>query len=255
MLAYGGDGQGTISAEKQADIGALRDEVDQIRSIMNQLRYSGASSGSQPRLAASPNEQRSSLLSFLSKVREQTQDKGQRLTAEERTSMAEQLLNSKHSPQEIKAFFGDNLQEMKIDDWQPNLQMFESMISAFSQQASNQGEARQSQNLGAGPLTVDSLRQLDGQSDLVEERRGGFNIRTNYQGSFSPEDESSKGVAMADDTFGARRRDLDDALDITYEQNKPVSNPGHARADSKGRQNAKARLVALKQSKYSFPFS
>ena len=56
--------------------------------------------------------------------------------------MAEQLLNSKHSPQQIKAFFGDNLQDMKIDDWEPNLQMFESMISAFSQQPSNQGEVR-----------------------------------------------------------------------------------------------------------------
>ena len=128
----------------------------------------------------SPNDQRSSLLSFLSKMREGTQDKGQKLTAEERTSMAEQLLNAKHSPQQIKAFFGDNLQEMKIDDWQPNLQMFESMISAFSQQASNQGEVRQSQNVGGGTLAVDSLLGLGGRSDLVEESRGGFNIRTNH---------------------------------------------------------------------------
>ena len=86
-------------------------------------------------------------------------------------SVAEQLLNSKHSPQQIKAFFGDNLSEMKIDNWQPNLQMFESMISAYSQQPSNQGEMRQSQNVGAEP-TVDPFLQLGGQSDLVEEMKG-----------------------------------------------------------------------------------
>ena len=45
VLTYGGNEPGAIGAEKQADIGALRDEVDQIRSIMDQLRYSGASSG------------------------------------------------------------------------------------------------------------------------------------------------------------------------------------------------------------------
>ena len=53
---------------------------------------------------------------------------------------------------------------------------------------------------------------------------------------------------MADDTFGARRHR--EPLDITDEYSKPVSNPSHARANSKGRQNAKARLAALKESKF-----
>lgn len=65
-----------ISDEKHADIDQLKGEIDQIRTIMNQLRASGDSTLSlepqqKPRVA---DDQRSSLLSILSKVKQQKFD-------------------------------------------------------------------------------------------------------------------------------------------------------------------------------------
>ena len=69
-MSYGDINMGVISDDKQADIAQLQGEVDQIRSLMNQLRVSGDSGLSMQ--AVPPNtidDQRSSLLSILSKVK------------------------------------------------------------------------------------------------------------------------------------------------------------------------------------------
>ena len=68
-LSYGEHNFG-ISNDKQTDINQLQGEVDQIKSIMNRLRASGDSALSmQPGHNNTVDDQRSSLLSILSKVK------------------------------------------------------------------------------------------------------------------------------------------------------------------------------------------
>ena len=94
--------------------------------------------------------------------------------------MAEQLLRSKHSPQQIQSFLQDNLAGVGVDHWQPNLQMFESMISAFSQQQS------QADNRNSREMTLESFVRPESRNELIESTKGGFNIKTNGQSSFFP---------------------------------------------------------------------
>lgn len=86
-----------------------------------------------------------------------------------------------------------------MDDWQPNLQMFESMISAFSQQQS-QGDVRNSRE-----ATIESFMRPESRNELIESTKGGFNIKTNGQSSFFPQPDPLAGVPLADDTFGEKR--------------------------------------------------
>jgi len=55
QLTYFNPNSSSLEDDKQADIGQLKEEVDQIRNIMNQLRFSRASSSSQPVLKPSEN--------------------------------------------------------------------------------------------------------------------------------------------------------------------------------------------------------
>ena len=71
-MSYGDINLGVISEDKMTDIAQLQGEVDQIRGIMNQIRasddsYTGVSN--QPALPNTIDDNRSSLLSILSKVR------------------------------------------------------------------------------------------------------------------------------------------------------------------------------------------
>ena len=137
VLSYGDDGGsdnnlanfGVISEEKHADINQLKGEIDQIRSIMNQLRVSGDSALSlEPNQPMTADEQRSSLLSNLSRVKQQRIDgTSAPLNAEDRESIASFLRKQQQQQ--------PNLLNTQLigDDFQPNLQMFESMISILSQ--------------------------------------------------------------------------------------------------------------------------
>lgn len=76
VLTYGGDNNfGIISEDKQADLEQLENELFQMRDIMNQMRVSQDTSAVLSHQAVNPslldrdNDQRSSLLSILSKVR------------------------------------------------------------------------------------------------------------------------------------------------------------------------------------------
>ena len=77
--------------------------------------------------------------------------------------------------------------------------MFESMISAFSQQQS-QMDARNSRE-----MTLESFARPESRNDLIESTKGGFNIKTNGTSSFFPQQDPLKGLPLADDTFGDRR--------------------------------------------------
>lgn len=79
-----------ISEDKHADINQLQGEVDQIRNIMNQLRVSGDSALSlEPNQPKTAEEERTSLLSILSKVKQQRIDGSSApLNMEDRASVA-----------------------------------------------------------------------------------------------------------------------------------------------------------------------
>ena len=136
VMAYGGDSNfGVISEDKHADIAQLKGEVDQIRNIMNQMR--GSAVNSELSLQAAPptnDDQRSSLLSILSKVRQQKLDGTGTsmpvLNAEDRESIAS-FLKQKNSTQQLKQMMIE--EDLGADNWQPGLQMFESLVSMMSQ--------------------------------------------------------------------------------------------------------------------------
>jgi len=135
-MSYGGVNFGAISEDKHTDITQLKDEVDQIRIIMNQLRVSEDSAMSMQGVPVnSINDQRSSLLSILSKVKKQSIDKGasQPLNIEDRESIASYFRQNKNQTQQIKEMTGEDLTG---DNWQPSLQMFESLVSLMSQPTS-----------------------------------------------------------------------------------------------------------------------
>ena len=100
-----------------------------MRGIINQMRVSGDSVTSVQ--AVTPNtvdDNRSSLLSILSKVRQQQQKNtnGQSglagLNAEERESIASFIKQQQNTWPQLNGLLGD--------DFQPNLQMFESMAQS-----------------------------------------------------------------------------------------------------------------------------
>ena len=88
--------------------------------------------------------------------------------------------------------------------------MFESMISAFSQQQS-QMDARNSRE-----MTLESFARPESRNDLIESTKGGFNIKTNGNSSFFPQQDPLKGLPLADDTFGEKRLGDEMAADDTF---------------------------------------
>ena len=108
---------------------------------MNQLRVSGDSALSmQPGLPNTVDDQRSSLLSILSKVKQQKQDGSNvPLNAEDRESIASFLRNQQHNNPQIRAMMGDS-NELELN-LQPNLQMFESLVSMMSQNTSGKRDS------------------------------------------------------------------------------------------------------------------
>ena len=105
VLSYGGDVNhfGVISEDKHADINQLTGEIDQIRNIMNQLRLSGDSVLSpEPNQRKTGEEERTSLLSILSKVKQQKIDGSSApLNAEDRASVASFLRQQQYQNQQM----------------------------------------------------------------------------------------------------------------------------------------------------------
>ena len=98
---------------------------------MNQIRVSDDSAGTS--LRAAPNtfdDQRSSLLTILSKVKQSRYDgKNTPLNTEDRESIASFLRQNSANNQHLKSMTAEDL---AADNWQPNLQMFESLVSLMS---------------------------------------------------------------------------------------------------------------------------
>ena len=157
------------------------------------------------------DDQRSSLMTILSKVKKR--DGGGPalpMKAEERQSIASFLLQNNVG-----------------DSFQPNLQMFESLASLLSQGAVTPSQSNPDV---FSPMTS----QL--QQDRVERtsNNGMTNILTNFRGAPTAEENEFSFQRICLNNNGSEKKGL------TTET---------TRAASIGRQNAKARLAALKQSK------
>ena len=88
---------------------------------MNQMRLSNDLTN-QP--AKSAHSARESLISMISKVKGSSANANdlKNLNAEERVSIASQLMKSKHSPRALKAIFGEQaINGIDLANWQPNL--------------------------------------------------------------------------------------------------------------------------------------
>ena len=180
---------------------------------MNQLRNSDEHKSNMP--ATHRTNQRESLLSLISRVKSKEELKN--LNAEERASIASQLMKSVTSPRALKAFLGDqNLQGLDLDNWQPNLQMFESMLSAMS--------ANQTHSASG------DFRASDSQPEEMKE--------VQFIGSDSSQELGLAGAVI-------NKQSYEFSFD-QFKQKTDEMKPTHARQDSIGRQNAKARLAALK---------
>ena len=205
-MAYENNDQ-VYSQEKHADISQLKDEVDQIRLIMNKMRqsnntdipmYGQQKTGGDQRT----NDMRSSLISLLSKNKGESK---QKLDAET-----------------LKALLGGqgaSSSEAGIDQFSPNLQMFESIISNLT------GQQQTTKSVTKEPRFAD-VESMDGATNIVM----GGNAAVNQPGNEFSFDKQVVGGDERRREMGAKK---DEASGI--------------RANSKGRQNAKARLAALKQ--------